>query len=69
MQHSDVYLICVGYYSKSTFNVMACNALHKPTAQREPAVVSKFTPASSHWTLCYICSGFYDLVTLYFGRE
>ena len=36
MQHSDVYLICVGYYSKSHFNVMARNtSLHKPTAQRE----------------------------------
>ena len=69
MQHSDVYLICVGYYSRSTFNVMACNTLHKPTPQRELAMVSKFTPVASHLTLSYICSRFYDFVTLYFGWE
>ena len=46
---------------------MACNTLHKPTPQRELAVVSKFTPVASHLTLSYICSQFYDFVTLYFG--
>ena len=45
---------------------MACNTLHKPTPQRELAMVSKFTPVASHLTLRYICSRFYDLVTLYF---
>ena len=48
---------------------MACNALHKPTAQRELAMVSKFTPVASYLTLSYICSGFYDFVTLTFGLE
>ena len=56
MQVSDVYLVCVGYSSKSNFNVMACNALHKPTAQRELTMVSKFTLVASYLNLCYICS-------------
>ena len=61
-----IWFVWDTYYSRSTFNVMACNTLHKPTPQRELAMVSKFTPVASHLTLSYICSRFYDLVTLYF---